>query len=262
MQRYALGLEYLGTKYKGWQKQKKTNQTIQYFLEESLSKIADEQVKVFCSGRTDAGVHSKLQITHFDTNAYRKIDSWILGTNSILPKDISVKWVKKVPDTFHARFSAIKRTYRYHIFNGRQQSVLNRNFTLHIKDRINITNMIEASRYLIGEKDFSSFRASGCQSNSPKRNIFNISIKKNAQIISIEISANAFLLNMVRIIVGTLIEIGTKEIEPTAMKEIIYSKDRKNSGRTVDSKGLFFIGAEYPDEFKLKSPVYNKRFIT
>ena len=129
MQRYALGVEYIGTSYKGWQKQKKTNLTIQEKVEESLSKVADEGVKTICSGRTDSGVHAAMQVIHFETSVTRLNKAWLAGCNSILPRDISINWIKKVPVDFHSRFSATKRTYRYHIFNGNKQSVLNRDFS-------------------------------------------------------------------------------------------------------------------------------------
>ena len=178
MQRYALGIEYVGTSYKGWQKQKKTNLTIQEKIEESLSKVANESVKTICSGRTDSGVHASMQVIHFETSANRLNKAWLAGCNSILPRDISINWIKKVPEDFHSRFSATKRTYRYHILNGNKQSVLNRNFTSLIRAPLNINLMQKASNYLIGEKDFSSFRGSGCQSNSPNRNVSKLSSRK------------------------------------------------------------------------------------
>jgi tRNA pseudouridine38-40 synthase len=256
MLRYALGVEYIGTSYKGWQKQKKTNLTIQEKIEESLSKVANENVKSICSGRTDSGVHASMQVIHFETSARRLNKAWLAGCNSILPRDISINWIKKVPIDFHSRFSAIKRTYRYHIFNGNKQSVFNRDFTSLVIAPLDINLMQKASKFFIGEKDFSSFRGSGCQSKSPNRNIFDIKIKKRQKIVSIEISANAFLLNMVRIIVGTLIEVGLKKIKPEAMKDILEVRDRTQAGKTAEAKGLFYIGPEYNSSFKIYKPKY------
>ena len=259
MQRYALGIEYIGTSYKGWQKQKKTNLTIQEKIEESLSKVANESIKSICSGRTDSGVHASMQVIHFETSANRLNKSWLAGCNSILPRDISINWIKKVPIDFHSRFSATKRTYRYHIFNGNKQSVLNRDFTSLIKTPLDMDLMQKASNHLIGEQDFSSFRGSGCQSKSPNRNVFEVKLKKRRKIISIEISANAFLLNMVRIIVGTLTEVGSKKITPESMKDILEAKDRTQAGKTAEAKGLFYIGPEYDPSLKIYKPKYNNQ---
>ena len=259
MQRYALGIEYIGTSYKGWQKQKKTNLTIQEQIEESLSKVANESVKTICSGRTDSGVHASMQVIHFETSANRLNKAWLAGCNSILPQDISINWIKKVPEDFHSRFSATKRTYRYHILNGNKQSVLNRNFTSLIRAPLDINLMQKASNYLIGEKDFSSFRGSGCQSKSPNRNVFEVKVKKRQNIVSIEISANAFLLNMVRIIVGTLIEVGSEIISPESIKDILEARDRTHAGKTAEAKGLFYLGPEYNPSFKIYKPKYNNQ---
>ena len=261
MQRYALGIEYIGTFYKGWQKQKKTDSTVQENVDIALSKIADETIKTTCSGRTDSGVHALMQVVHFETRAKRLNRSWVAGTNSILPKDINISWIKKVPQDFHARFSAIKRTYRYHVFNGSSQSVLNKNFTSLVKDSLNLNAMQEASKYLLGENDFSSFRGSGCQSNSPNRNIYDIKITKSKKIVSIEVSANAFLLNMVRIIVGTLIDIGMKKNKPEFIRDILASKNRNLAGKTAEAKGLFYLGPEYDHSFKLVRPKYKNNLV-
>jgi tRNA pseudouridine38-40 synthase len=154
MLRYALGVEYIGTFYKGWQKQKKTNLTIQEKIEESLSKVADENVKTICSGRTDSGVHASMQVIHFETSARRLNKAWLAGCNSILPRDISINWIKKVPIDFHSRFSAIKRTYRYHIFNGNKQSVFNRDFTSLVIAPLDINLMQKASNFLLEKRTF------------------------------------------------------------------------------------------------------------
>ena len=184
----------------------------------------------------------------------RTLKAWTEGCNSILPDDIKLIWVKNVSDDFHARFSAFKRTYKYIVLNKKNTSIFYKNRTLHLKDKINLQIMKDASNYLIGEQDFSSFRSSGCQSKSPMREIYEINISKKKDLISFEISANAFLLNMVRIMVGTLLEFGLENRNPNQMKSIIEGRDRNLSGKTIASDGLYFIGPEYPSEFKIKKP--------
>lgn len=261
MQRYALGIQYIGTFYKGWQKQKKINSTIQENVEIALSKIANEKIETTCSGRTDSGVHASMQVVHFETRSKRLNKSWVAGTNSILPKDICISWIKKVPQDFHARFSAIKRSYRYHIFNGSNQSVLNRNFTSLVRDSLSVNAMQEASKHLLGENDFSSFRGSGCQANSPNRNIYEIKVTKSKKIVSIEVSANAFLLNMVRIIVGSLIDVGLKKNKPEFIQDVLASKNRNMAGKTAEAKGLFYLGPEYNLSFNLIKPKYKNNLV-
>jgi len=259
--RVALGIEYFGTEYSGWQKQKTTKNTIQEIIENALSQIADHEIKTICSGRTDAGVHALSQIIHFDSSSKRFQKAWIKGTNSILPNNISVIWAKKVPNEFHARFSAINRTYKYLIINKAQDSILRSKKSILVKQKLNLEIMKEASQHLLGEQDFSSFRASGCQSKTAMRNIKQIKILKNKNTFTIEISANAFLLNMVRIIVGTLIDFGINNSDPTIMKNILDSRDRKLAGKTANPDGLYFIGPEYPDVFKIKKPPFNQQII-
>ena len=261
IKRYAAGVEYFGTKYKGWQIQKSTDDTIQSRVDEALSKIADSEIKSTCAGRTDAGVNALSQVIHFDSEKKRTLKAWTEGCNSILPDDIKLIWVKKVSDDFHARFSAFKRTYKYIVLNKRNTSIFYKNRTLHLKDKINLQIMKEASNYLIGEHNFSSFRSSGCQSKSPMREIYEINISKKKDLISFEISANAFLLNMVRIMVGTLLEFGLENRNPDQMKSIIESRDRNLSGKTIASDGLYFIGPEYPSKFKIKKPPFKYQIL-
>ena len=250
--RIALGVEYEGTNYFGFQKQKSTKQTIQGSLEESISRVADHKVKTFCSGRTDAGVHAFMQVIHFDTNAIRSSIEWSRGINSNLPKDIRVLWAKEIDESFHARFSATKRSYIYNILNGPTPSALWADRSLFIPIRLDIQSMKKASKYLIGEHDFSSFRGSGCQSKTPIRNIQAIKISRKDDFVTLEFTANAFLLHMVRIIVGTLIMVGKKEIQPKEVDKILKQKNRKIAGKTVNSSGLFFLGPCYPKKYKVQ----------
>ena len=257
--RIALGVEYEGTNYFGFQKQKSTKQTIQGSLEESISRVADHKVKTFCSGRTDAGVHAFMQVMHFDTKAVRSSIEWSRGINSYLPKDIRVLWAKEIDESFHARFSATKRSYIYNILNSPTPSALWADRSLFIPIRLDIQSMKKASRYLIGEHDFSSFRGSGCQSKTPIRNIQAIKILRKDDFVTLEFTANAFLLHMVRIIVGTLIMVGKKEIHPKEVDKILKQKNRKIAGKTVNSSGLFFLGPCYPRKYKV--PEFNNNLI-
>tara|TARA_B100000579_G_scaffold377855_1_gene344190 strand:+ start:825 stop:1607 length:783 start_codon:yes stop_codon:yes gene_type:complete len=249
--RIALGLEYDGSKYYGFQKQKTTKLTIQGHLEESISKVADHDIKTFCSGRTDAGVHAFMQVLHFDTESIRSPTEWVRGINSYLPPDIRVLWSREVDESFHARFSAKKRSYIYNILNDQTPSALWSGRSLFIPQQLDTKSMKIAAKYLIGEHDFSSFRGSGCQSKTPVRNITNINISRKKNFLVIEIQANAFLLHMVRIIIGTLLMVGKKEIKPKEINTILLQQDRRMAGKTVNSSGLYFLGPEYPKKFKL-----------
>lgn len=249
--RVALGIEYDGSEYYGFQKQKSTEQTIQGNLENSISKVANHSIKTFCSGRTDAGVHAFMQVVHFDTESRRSTREWVRGINSYLPHDIKVLWSKELDETFHARYSATHRSYLYRILNNQTPSALWSKRSLFVPQKLDIRAMRAASKYLIGEHDFSSFRGSGCQSNSPVRTIENIKITKKNNFITFELRANAFLLHMVRIIIGTLLMVGKREIKPVEMKNILNEKDRRISGKTVSSSGLYFLGPKYPAKYHL-----------
>ena len=249
--RVALGIEYDGSEYYGFQKQKSTEQTIQGNLENSISKVANHSIKTFCSGRTDAGVHAFMQVVHFDTESRRSTREWVRGINSYLPHDIKVLWSKELDETFHARYSATHRSYLYRILNNQTPSALRSKRSLFVPQKLDIRAMRAASKYLIGEHDFSSFRGSGCQSNSPVRTIEDIKITKKNNFITFELRANAFLLHMVRIIIGTLLMVGKREIKPVEMKNILNEKDRRISGKTVSSSGLYFLGPKYPAKYHL-----------
>jgi tRNA pseudouridine38-40 synthase len=249
--RVALGIEYDGSEYYGFQKQKSTEQTIQGNLENSISKVANHSIKTFCSGRTDAGVHAFMQVVHFDTESRRSTREWVRGINSYLPHDIKVLWSKELDETFHARFSATHRSYLYRILNNQTPSALWSKRSLFVPQKLDIRAMRAASKYLIGEHDFSSFRGSGCQSNSPVRTIEDIKITKKNNFITFELRANAFLLHMVRIIIGTLLMVGKREIKPVEMKNILNEKDRRIAGKTVSSSGLYFLGPKYPAKYQL-----------
>ena len=246
--RIALGIEYDGNNFVGWQIQPKLR-SVQGCVEIALSKVANHPVKVFCAGRTDTGVHALEQVVHADVNVERLKNSWVLGANSNLPKDVSVLWSKKVDDNFHARFSAKSRHYRYIIFNSPvRPAILYNRVTWEFRP-LNVQYMQEASKYLIGTHDFSSYRASACQANSPIRTILSLKISCIEKKIIIDISANAFLHHMVRNIAGVLIEIGRGEKPIKWANEVLKAKDRRLGGITARPNGLYFVKVDYPEPY-------------
>lgn len=250
MKKIALGIEYDGSAYNGWQKQKH-GYGVQQAVEKAISIVADHQVDVVCAGRTDTGVHALGQVIHFETSADRSQRSWVLGTNANLPKDISVHWAQNVGEKFHARFSALSRRYQYIILNQfSRPAVLSKRVTWQGKP-MDVGIMSEAAKSLIGEHDFSSYRAVACQAKSPIRTIYELDVIQQGQFICINIHANAFLHHMVRNIAGVLIAIGTGEQSPKWAAEVLAHKDRKLGGVTASPDGLYFTNVEYPDEFNI-----------
>ncbi len=240
----ALGIEYDGTAYHGWQYQQNLS-TIQGAVDAAVSKVANEQIVTVCAGRTDAGVHAFGQVVHFDTNANRYNHAWILGCNSNLPADIRVIWARQVDENFHARYSAISRHYRYVIYNNAIAPALLRNRAMWCKYQLDEKLMAEAGSYLIGGHDFSSFRGSGCQSKSAMRKVTFLEVTRGAGMVNIDIKANAFLLHMVRNIVGSLIKVGTGERPPIWVREVLLARDRKLASITAPSCGLYLVGVDY-----------------
>lgn len=244
--RFAAGIEYEGTHYHGWQRQPNTELTIQQKVEEALSHVADHPVTIFCAGRTDAGVHAYEQIIHFDTEATRTERAWVFGANTFLPKDISVRWVRPVMDTFHARFDAIARRYHYFIFNHPIRSALKRHHATWYCLPLDVDRMQVAANTLIGTHDFTSFRAQSCQAKSPIRTIEELSIRRDGDLICIDIKANAFLHHMVRNIAGVLMAIGANK-EPIEWTEALLTAcSREAGGVTALPNGLHFVKAYYP----------------
>ena len=241
----ALGVEYLGTQFHGWQLQKSGIRTVQQVVEASLSSIANEPIRVFCSGRTDAGVHAIEQVIHFETQVERKDKAWLFGGNVNLPHDVNFKWVKQVDDNFHARFDAHARQYHYKIHNTPVRSALLGAYSLWEPRELNLEAMIEASKYLLGEHDFSSFRGSLCQAKSPIKHLEFIRLTKTQDDILIDIKANAFLHHMVRNIVGTLLKVGRGEKPIDWVNEVLKAKDRRCAGPTAEPQGLYFVKAFY-----------------
>ena len=243
----ALGVEYLGTDFYGWQIQGNGLRTVQGVVELALSKVADHSVRVFCSGRTDAGVHAKEQVIHFETDSIRDSNAWLFGGNVNLPSDVNFTWVKEVSDGFHARFDAYARLYEYKIHNHPVRSSLKANYNLWEPRSLDIKKMSKAADFLLGEHDFSAFRGNLCQAKSPIKTVESIEIIKTDDTILIKIKANAFLHHMVRNIVGTLLKIGRDEREVEWMLSVLQSKDRKQAGPTAEPQGLYFVKAYYHD---------------
>ncbi len=250
--RIALCIEYQGGSFNGWQAQKAaTISTVQETLESAISQVADQAIKVYCAGRTDKGVHASAQIVHFDTTNERPLKAWVKGCNALLPNTIVVRWAKQVDDDFHARFSALSRRYCYLIYNNNIPSALLQGQVSLQHFPLNEKAMHDAAQYLLGERDFSSFRGAGCQSNTAMRNVSFTKVKRAGDFIKIEIKANAFLLHMVRNIVGVLLEVGEGHREPEWVKYLLEQKDRRQAGITAPPEGLYLIDVEYPDKYEL-----------
>ena len=246
--RIALGIEYDGTSYNGWQRQK-TGLGVQQRLEEALSLVANEKVDVVCAGRTDTGVHASGQVVHFDTESERTERGWLLGANTNLPEDISVTWVKPVDQDFHARFSAVARSYRYLILNRLERSALHRNRAWWIYEPLDEIPMQAAAQQLLGEHDFSAFRSAACQANTAVRDITAISVSRSGDWLTIDVKANAFLMNMVRNIVGSLAAVALGEQGVEWISDVLESRDLKAGGITAPPHGLTMVGVDYPEAF-------------
>jgi len=243
----ALGVEYLGTHFHGWQIQKSGIRTVQSVVESALSKVANHPVRVFCSGRTDAGVHAKQQVIHFETEAVRENKAWLFGGNVNLPADVNFTWAKEVDDNFHARFNAYARAYEFKILNHPVRSALNADSHLWEPRDLDVKKMQKAADLLLGEHDFSCFRDSLCQAKSPVKTIEYLRINKTNSTVLLEVKANAFLHHMVRNIVGTLLKVGRGERDVDWVKDVLNSRDRRKAGPTAEPQGLYFIKAFYKD---------------
>ena len=243
----TLGVEYFGKNFHGWQVQKSGLRTVQCVVESALTKVANHPVRVFCSGRTDSGVHAVEQVIHFETDTIRTDRAWLFGGNVNLPSDVNFKWVKFVSDDFHARFSAIARSYKYKIHHHPVRSSLKADYYLWEPRPLNVKDMKAAADMLIGEHDFSCFRGSLCQAKSPIKTVEYIQIDSIEDELILNIKANAFLHHMVRNIVRTLLKIGRGEKTVEWMSQVLMSKDRKKAGPTAEPKGLYFMKAYYKE---------------
>lgn len=251
--RIALGIEYDGTAYNGWQRQE-SGTGVQERVEEALGRVADEPVEATCAGRTDAGVHASAQVAHFDSSANRTPRNWVLGVNSNLPPDINALWAVPVADDFHARYSAVSRSYRYLILNRMTRSALWRDRAWWLYRPLELAPMREAAGRLLGEHDFSAFRAAGCQAKTPRREVRSIDVARDDAWVTVTIRANAFLQHMVRNIVGLLVAVGTGERPPEWATAVLESRDRREGGITAPAQGLTLVAVEYPERFGLPDP--------
>lgn len=249
--RIALGIEYDGSAYQGWQAQKHSVQTVQTRLEHALGKVADHEVRVICAGRTDTGVHGSGQVVHFDTGARREERSWILGTNANLPKDIAVLWAREVDEDFHARFSAKRRSYRYVIYERSVRPTFLARRVSWTYRQLDERRMQEAASHLLGEHDFSSYRALACQAKSPVRTLYRLDVSRQGDFIFLDVQANGFLHHMVRNLAGVLMSIGAGEQEPIWAREVLEHRDRTRGGITAPSAGLYLTAVEYDPKYGL-----------
>lgn len=248
MPRWAAGVEYLGSRYCGWQAQAHAP-SVQGTLDTALSRVAAHPVETVAAGRTDAGVHGFAQVVHFDSPAPRSAYGWLLGTNSNLPADISLRWLQPVGDDFHARHSARARRYRYVIHNARARSALLAQRAGWVTWPLDAAAMHEAAQALVGEHDFSAFRGAECQSRTPMRRVLDIGVRRHGELVVIDVRANAFLHHMVRNIAGSLIEIGQGRQPRDWLGQLLAGRDRTRAGMNAQAQGLYFVAAEYPEEF-------------
>lgn len=249
----AIAIEFLGTHYYGWQRQKEVL-GVQQVLETAISKVANETVEVIAAGRTDSGVHASNMLAHFVTRAYRPTRNWLRGVNSLLPDDIALRWIQPMPADFHARFKAIARRYRYITLNqDTRPAILNHQVT-HIHEPLDLAAMQLAAQSIVGTHDFTSFRAAACQSNQPVRTVSHAKLFAHGAFIVFDIQADGFLHHMVRNLMGTLYAIGRHELQPEDFLAILAQKDRTIAPPTAAGDGLYFIKAYYPDQYESLLP--------
>jgi tRNA pseudouridine38-40 synthase len=252
--RLAVGIEYDGTAYAGWQAQA-TVDSVERQVQQALAAVANHAVEVTCAGRTDAGVHALCQVAHFDASVARSERAWVLGANTHLPVDIALLWARPVPQDFHARYSASARSYRYVIVNRPMRPALARLRAHFVHHRLDERAMNEAARFLLGEHDFSSFRSSECQSRTPVRRVDRIGVARQSEFVLIEVTANAFLHHMVRNIAGVLLRVGLGEAPAGWVRDVLGARDRTSAGVTAPPQGLYLQSVSYPAQLGLPAGV-------
>jgi tRNA pseudouridine38-40 synthase len=248
--RIALGLEYDGSRFLGWQTQPGGG-AVQDALEKALAGIAGAPVATICAGRTDSGVHARAQVVHFDTDAVRPDSAWVRGVNALLPDSVAVLWSRPVDGEFHARFSALARNYRYELLNRPVRPALEATRVGWFHQPLDVGRMREAAAHLVGENDFSAFRSSECQAKSPVRTLHSLEIDERAGRIHFALRANAFLHHMVRNIVGTLVYVGKGKHPPAWTKEVLLSRNRSAAAPTFGPEGLYLEKIEYEGKWQL-----------
>ncbi len=249
----ALGIEYDGSPWHGWQSQP-NGLTVQDQLETAMSRFADAPMRVHCAGRTDTGVHALGQVVHLDTDRQRESHAWVRGVNAYLPTSIAVRWAQPVAEDFHARFSATRRSYEYWVYNHPVRSALYVQRTGWTHVPLDVGLIQQAARVLLGTHDFSAFRSSECQAKSPVRNLQQLEIERFGDLIRLRLSADAFLHHMVRNIVGTLIYVGNGRQPVSWVKDILDSRNRTLAAPTFSPAGLYLTQVEYPRHFGI--PIY------
>jgi tRNA pseudouridine38-40 synthase len=252
MPRLALGIEYDGSAFAGWQFQQHAR-SVQGDLQQALSRVADHPIELVAAGRTDAGVHALEMVAHFDTTAARPLHAWVLGANANATDEATVLWAHPVPETFHARHDAQARRYVYRILDRRLRPALERQRVCWVRNELDAPRMHDAAQALVGHHDFSSFRAAECQSPTPMRDLFEIGVERRGPYVDIQVRANAFLHHMVRNIAGSLILVGRGERPTGWLGDVLRRKDRTRAGPTAPPQGLYFAGAEYAAGFGLPS---------
>jgi tRNA pseudouridine38-40 synthase len=253
MTRWAAGVEYLGTRYSGWQWQAHAP-SIQQEVERVLSTVGDHPIKVTAAGRTDAGVHALNQVIHFDSDAARAPHAWLFGCNSQLPRDISLRWVQAVDAEFHARYGAVARSYRYVMWSGRARSALLEGRVCWRVEPLDAAAMHRAAQVLAGEHDFSAFRDADCQAKTPTRTLHSLSVRQHGAFTVLDVRGNAFLHHMVRNIAGVLMAIGQGRQPESWARTVLESRSRAQGGVTAEAGGLCFLGPEYPARFAVPAP--------
>ncbi len=256
--RIALGLSYLGTPYQGWQSQA-SGQTVQDRLERALAQFTTTPVSTLCAGRTDAGVHGLMQVVHFDTALAREPHSWVRGTNRFLPRDIAVQWAQAVPDEFHARASARARRYAYVLLESPVRPSVDTGRVGWVYRPLDEAAMRAAAQHLVGEHDFSSFRASACQALTPVKDLRRIEIRRRGAYWRFDFEANAFLHHMIRNIMGSLLQVGQGFQAPDWMAEVLAARDRDAAAPTFSPDGLYFLGPVYEPHWDLpdRTPAFD-----
>jgi tRNA pseudouridine38-40 synthase len=242
--RIALGVEYDGSEFHGWQSQL-DGRTVQDTLQLAISQIASAPVSIIAAGRTDTGVHALEQIIHFDTGSARPLSAWVRGVNALLPSSIAVLWAHAVPEEFHARFSAQARSYQYVLINRPTRSAVHHGKVGWFHAPLDVRAMRQAAKFLLGEHDFTSFRAAECQAKSPVKNLAQLDIQQQGEVIIFDLAANAFLHHMVRNIVGCLIYVGNGRHSPEWMREVLLARQRKLAAPTFAPDGLYLRHIQY-----------------
>jgi tRNA pseudouridine38-40 synthase len=253
--RVACRIEYDGQGYSGWQAQPQFSVlTVQERLEEAITAVAARPVRVHCAGRTDTGVHGHAQIIHFDAPVPRSAKAWVLGVNANLPRDIRVHWAVPVDSSFHARFSALSRSYRYIIANTPVRPAILSGRVTWQRHALDAPLMHSEGQCLLGEQNFSAFRAASCQSTSPMRNVSSLQVQRRGEFLLIDIQANAFLHHMVRNIAGSLMAVGSGRQPAGWLAEVLAGKDRTLAADTAASQGLYLMDVSYPVQYELPAP--------